>query len=435
MFSGVAVAIGLIGLVAVPVPMLRSMGFGGILIPLVSVVVSITLLPVLLATIGPRLDWPRFRRGNQVSHFWERWSRFVIDRRWAGTVVALALLGALIIPAFAINVGFPSGDSLASAGPAQSALNDLQEAEIGSGALTPFEVLVENGDPEQTAATYRKLDGVAGVVAPVTEEWRQGESAVIVVIPEEEANGNTGRELLDQLRSAANEMPGTVRVGGPSAIQADFIDAVYSNFPLALGIILIVTFVVLVRAFRSILLPLKAVLLNVLSIGAAYGVIVMFWQFGWGSETLLNIEATGAITNWLPVAVFAFLYGLSMDYEVFILARMREEYDRTGSTDEGIVRGMSHTGRLVTTAAIILFLAFMSMMAVPDTNAKIMATGLAAGLLIDATIVRALLVPAVVSLMGDWNWWVPGWLNRFVPDPALKHVPQSRSDVTPATTH
>jgi RND superfamily putative drug exporter len=171
-----------------------------------------------------------------------------------------------------------------------------------------------------------------------------------------------------------------------------------------------------VRSFRSILLPLKAVVLNVFSVAAAYGVVVLVWQEGYGSELLFGQPATGAIPSWLPLMIFAFLFGLSMDYEVFILTRMREEYDLTGSTSAGIVRGMSHTARLVTTAAIILFLAFVSMAAVPEVDIKIMATGLAAGILIDATIIRGLLVPSTVALMGRWNWWLPSWLERVIPE-------------------
>jgi RND superfamily putative drug exporter len=159
------------------------------------------------------------------------------------------------------------------------------------------------------------------------------------------------------------------------------------------------------------------------SIGAAYGVIVMVWQWGWGSEAIWGVEATGAITNWLPIAIFSFLYGISMDYEVFILARMREEYELTGDTNQAVIRGMSHTGRLVTTAAIILGLAFVAMGAVPETTIRIMATGLAAGVLIDATIVRGLLVPSLVSLMGHWNWWLPSWLTWLAPHPEQQSPP------------
>jgi RND superfamily putative drug exporter len=170
---------------------------------------------------------------------------------------------------------------------------------------------------------------------------------------------------------------------------------------------------------------LKALFLNVLSVGAAYGVLVVVWQWGWGSELLWGIESTGAITDWIPIMIFAFLFGLSMDYEVFIMHRMREEHDAGHDTDRAIVRGLAFTGKLVTCAALILFLAFVAMSATPQTEIKIMATGLAAGIIVDATIIRAFLVPALTSLMGRWNWWLPASLAWIAPKPVA---------MTPAVT-
>jgi RND superfamily putative drug exporter len=198
-----------------------------------------------------------------------------------------------------------------------------------------------------------------------------------------------------------------VHVGGPGAQNADFVSAIYGSFPVMIALIAVLTFLLLARAFRSLLLPLKAVILNVISVAAAWGVITLVWQEGHGSSAIWGIAASHSIEAWIPLMVFAFLFGLSMDYEVFILARMREEYDATGSTDGAVVRGIGRTGRLVTSAALILFLAFVSMATAPDSTVKVFATGLAAGILLDATVIRALLVPAVVSLFGRWNWWLP----------------------------
>jgi RND superfamily putative drug exporter len=180
------------------------------------------------------------------------------------------------------------------------------------------------------------------------------------------------------------------------------------------GLITLTTFVLLARAFRSLLLPAKAVALGVLSVAAVWGVMTLVWQQGHGSEEIWGIAATGSLPSWMPLMVFAFLFGLSMDYEVFILSRMREEYDRTGSTDAAVIRGIGRTGRLVTSAALILFLAFVSMASGPETDMKIIATGLAAGILLDATVIRALIVPALVSVMGRWNWWLPRWPARLL---------------------
>ncbi len=214
--------------------------------------------------------------------------------------------------------------------------------------------------------------------------------------------------------SAAVRSPASVRLGGQQASNSDFIDAVYGNFPLMIGLIALFTFLLLARAFRSLLLPAKAVILNVISVAAAWGIMTLIWQEGHGSEAIWGIQATGAVSSWIPLIVFAFLFGLSMDYEVFILARMREEYDATGHTNEAVVRGIGRTGRLVTSAALILFLAFLSLASGPDTDVKVLATGLAAGILLDATIIRALLVPAVVSLFGRWNWVLPAGVARVL---------------------
>ena len=203
-------------------------------------------------------------------------------------------------------------------------------------------------------------------------------------------------------------------MAGMGPIEQDYSHAVFGNFPLMFALIAIVTFLVLARAFRSVLLAAKAVVLNLVSLAATFGVLTWFWQDGHGSSAVFGIPATGAITFWVPLMVFAFLFGLSMDYEVFILTRVREEYDRSGDTDVAVVEGLARTGRLVTSAALILFLAFASMASAPSTDIKVIATGLGVGILLDATVVRALLVPALVSLLGRANWWMPKWLARVL---------------------
>ena len=200
-------------------------------------------------------------------------------------------------------------------------------------------------------------------------------------------------------------------------------------------LIALITFVLLMRTCRSILLPIKAVLLNLVSMTAVFGAVVFFWQQGHGSDLIFNTSATGAITFWLPVVIFAFLFGLSMDYEVFILARMREEYDICGNTDEAVVRGLARTGRLVTGAALILFMSFLALTASPGTDIKVFATALGIGILLDATVVRALLVPALVSLFGRWNWWLPSWAAkplRVEPHAAIPEQRRPVRDLEPA---
>jgi putative drug exporter of the RND superfamily len=246
-------------------------------------------------------------------------------------------------------------------------------------------------------------------------------------VPVADSGTDEGDAVLALVRETAHSFGPDVRVGGQPASTADFIDAVYGSFPVMIALIAITTFILLARAFRSLLLPAKAILLNVLSVAAAWGALVLIWQKGYGSDAVWGIDSTGSIPSWIPVIAFAFLYGLSMDYEVFILSRMREEYDRTGSTETAVVRGLGRTGRLVTSAALILFLAFTALASGPGSELKMVATALAIGILLDATVVRALIVPAVVALMGRWNWWLPRWPARMlrVP-PSLPPRPASR---------
>jgi RND superfamily putative drug exporter len=430
--SGGTVAVGLLALVLLPVPFLRSIGYAGLLIPLAATLATLTLLPVLLATVGPRLDWPAGRRarrdpgrGIAAGPLWTRWATGVTRHRWLATLAALAVLLPLGVAALGLRLGEPPAAVLAQSGPAREALDRLERAGVSSGVLTPIEVLVPAGaDPEAAAG---RLGGVAGVqlaVAPAGPAWQRPGSSLVSVLPAAETSGDAGVATVGRVRDlAAAELPGA-RVGGSGALAIDATASLYGSFPLMLAAVALVTFVLLARAFRSLLLALKAIVLNLLSIGAAYGVLVLVWQEGHGSEAIWGIPATGAIAMWVPLMAFAFLYGLSMDYEVFLLARMREEYDTTGSTETAIVRGLGRVGRLVTCAALILFLSFASMAAIPELDVKIMATALGAGILIDATILRALLVPALVALLGRWNWWLPTWAARPLRVPPSAPAPE-----------
>src|SRR3954447_2866093 len=404
-FSGITVAIGLLALIALPLPFLRSMGYGGMLIPLISTLVATTLLPVALAKMGQRLDWPHRRTDDKASRVWTRWATTVARRRWFAAGAGLALIAALALSATDLQLGNDDADTIARSGDAKVGLTALEGAGIGEGALVPHEVLVQGSDPDAMAARLRAIAGVDGAVAP--HKWRHGRSAIIDVVPSADAASDAGSRILDAVRDTVASAGATATVGGQPAQNADFVDAVYGSFPLMIALITATTFILLARAFRSLLLPAKAILLNVASVAAAWGVLVLVWQQGHGSEAIWDIQATGSIPSWMPLMVFAFLFGLSMDYEVFILSRMREEYDRTGSTEQAVVQGIGRTGRLVTSAALILFLAFTAMASGPDTQVKMLATGLAAGILLDATIIRALIVPATISLLGRWNWWLP----------------------------
>jgi RND superfamily putative drug exporter len=430
-FSGMAVAIGLIAMVALPIPFLRSVAYGGIVIPLASVLVVLTLLPVLLAAAGRRLDWPRPRRTAAPGRGWTTWARGVIRHRWAAALTSAGLLLALGGAALGLHLGEAESASLAGSGPAYEGAVALDRAGIPSGVLTSFDVLLPAGtDPTATATRLAALDGVRTAVAPPDAGWRRGGTALVTVIPVDEGGTDAGKATVRRVRAA---VPAGARVGGTTAKDIDFIDAVYGVFPLMLGLIALLTFVVLARAFRSLLLPLKAVLLNLLSLGAILGAMVLVWQDGYGSRQIWDIEPTGSIATFIPLMVFAFLYGLSMDYEVFILTRIREEYDRTGSTRVAVAEGIGRTGRLVTSAALILFLSFASLAAAPGTELKVFATGLGLGVLLDATVIRALLVPALVAILGRWNWWLPRWAARLLRIPPSSPHPEPEPLAEPAS--
>ncbi|GAA4097099.1 hypothetical protein GCM10022248_80320 [Nonomuraea soli] len=388
--SAATVAIGLIAMVVLPVAFLRSVGVGGMLIPLIAMLAVVTLLPILLDTVGPRLDR---RRRDPVGRRWAAWAGGVVRHRWIALTGSAALLLALGAGALGLKLGEPASDALAKSGPAYEALAELRQDGMPAGALVPVQVL--GPDP----APFRAIEGVHTAFSPAP--------GLITVIPETEDPAIVKRIVA--------QAPQDTRVGGPLAADLEFNDVVYGNLPLMLGLIMLITFCVLARAFRSIVLAAKAIVLNLLSLAAAIGATVLIWQQGYGSAMIWGIDGLGAIDNFLPLLIFAFLYGLTMDYEVFILARMREEYDRTGSTTAAVTEGLGRTGRLVTSAALVLFLAFLSLAAAPILQVKLFATALGIGILLDATVIRALLMPAMVAVMGRWNWWWPFGRGRQSP--------------------
>jgi RND superfamily putative drug exporter len=432
--SGLTVAIALMALVVLPVPGLRSVGFGGMLIPLVSVAVTLTLLPAVLGGIGPRVDWPRVRHEDHASRPWTAWARGVVRHRGAAATVALAALAILVVPIFGIKVGETSASALARTGPAHDSYQQLASGGVPGGVLTPIEVLTRADAAQSVQARLASVPGIVTATLPGGSTGSRAGTADIVAIPSAETVNNTSLAPVRATQAALAHQPGVIGVTGVGATQQDYSHAVFGNFPLMFAVIAVATFLLLARAFRSVLLSAKAVLLNLVSLAATFGLLTWFWQQGHGSSALFGIPATGAITFWLPLMVFAFLFGLSMDYEVFILTRMREAYDRSRSTDAAVVEGLGRTGRLVTSAALILFLAFAALASGPNTDLKVLATGLGAGILIDATVIRALLVPALVSLFGRWNWVLPRPLARVLllsrPSPrAVPAVAAAEGDV------
>ena len=426
-FSGVTVALGLLALIALPIPFIRSIGIGGMLIPLISVAVTLTLVPAILAGIGPRLEWPRLRQEAKPSRGWTAWGAAIVRQRWLAAAAGLAVLVVLGIAALGMNVGDASVNSLSQKGAARAGVVMLEQAGIPVGVLSPIDVLLTSpASSDRVVTALARVPGVRAAVAPAQAAWRRGGTQLAEALPIADGAGPAGQATATAVRQQlASERPQPL-VGGPSADLVDQIHSLYGDFPWVLAGLALITFVLLARAFRSLLLPLKAIALNLLSVGAVYGVLVLVWQDGHGPQTIWGLPATGAITAWIPLFVFAFVYGLSMDYEVFILARMREEYDATGDTNQAVVTGIGRTGRLVTSAALILFLAMAALASAPFTFLKIFATGVGAGILLDATVVRSLLVPAIVSLLGRWNWWLPGWAATLLRVPAVTAASRHR---------
>jgi len=419
LLSGVTVAIGLLSLILLPVPFLRSIGIGTMLIPLVAIAAAVTLLPVTLAAWGPALDRLRFPRGHAdgaQSRTWERWGRQVVRRRWLAGAAGLGVVLTLAAPALSINTAEPLIGSLPQNGSAAQALRQLEAAGMPGAADFPIVILTHGGPAaaRQATAIARGTPGVWTVLAPGTPAFHAGADSLQTVIPTAEGGTAAGKAIVTTLRERLSHLPRSAEVGGSTAGDMAFSSAVYGNFPLVLAAITLLSLLILTWAFRSIVLAVKAVLLNLVSLGAAFGFMVLFWQQGHGSSLIYGTPATAAIRDWIPVVVFACLFGLSMDYEVFVLSRIREEYDRGGSTDQAVITGLARTGRLVTCAAVIVAVSFLTLSSTPNQLVRIVASALAAGILLDAVIVRTLLVPALISLLGRWNWWLPVPLTRLL---------------------
>jgi RND superfamily putative drug exporter len=429
--SGSTVAIGLVSMVLIPIPVIRSIGIGGLLIPLVSVCAAITFLPAMLSMLGTRINSIRVMPKRIVEGtdeergFWWRWSHLVMRRPLLIGGIGVAIVALLMVPAFQLNASEAQAKDLA--GPATEdaviGLQRLTDAGISPGVLKPFVVLIERNGSRAAAETIaERLDdteGIAGAAAP--RSWRRDDSQLVEAFPAVDAAAKSARGTIsniqdDVLPSLERELGGSTRLtlGGIAPEDRDFVHAVYGKFPLVLAFVILLTLILLMRAFRSVFLALKAVVLNLLSLGAAFGIIVFIFQQGHGSEPIWGVHPTDAIISWIPLMIFAFLYGLSMDYEVFMVSRMREAYDETGDTKSAIALGLARTGKLVTSAALVLMFAFFVLSTSPGVDVKQFGIGLAAGIIFDATVIRALLVPSIMHVAGDWNWWLPQWAGKLL---------------------
>ena len=417
--SGSTVAVGLLSMIVLPLPFIRSIGMGGMLIPAVSVIAAITLLPALLAVLGTRINSLRLLpkrfvdRGHPEDGPWGHWAELVMRRPVPVAVAGLVVVGALVYYGVQINPSEAQVKDLPGSGDAIVGRDVLASAGITPGVFKPFNVLVEHGaSPVPIAAKLRTVAGVAAVVAPTGPQWRRDGDSIVEAFPAVDGSGPHIQSIVTRVHRALNGTDGTL--GGVAPADRDFVHAVYGNFPYVLGFVVLLTVLLLMRAFRSVVLPLKAALLNLVSLGAAFGIIVFIFQLGHGSNAIWGVPATQSIIPWIPLMIFAFLFGLSMDYEVFMLTRMREAYDETGDTRKAIALGLARTGKLVTSAAAILMFAFFVLSMSPGTDIKQFGIGLAAGIIFDATVIRALLVPALMRLLGSWNWWLPTSVARVL---------------------
>jgi putative drug exporter of the RND superfamily len=430
--SGTTVAVGLLSMVILPLPFIRSIGIGGMLIPAVSVLVSITLLPALLSLLGPRINRLRVMPKRLVAvsdpetSWWGLWGSFVVRRPWPVAAVGTAIVAVLLFYGLQLNPSEAQAKDFPGKGDAIAGRQALADAGISPGAIKPFVILTPVSEVGEVVSRVQSVRGVEGAAAPAGST-RDG-TALVEAIPANDGSSKAVRGTINRVKDA---LPPGATLGGVAPEDRDFVHAVYGNFGYVLLFVILLTYVLLARAFRSLLLPLKAVILNLVSLGAAYGIIVFIFQQGHGSQAIWHVPATQSIIPWIPLMIFAFLYGLSMDYEVFMLTRMREAYDETGDTKQAIQLGLARTGKMVTSAALVLMFAFFVLSTSPGTDIKQFGIGLAAGIIFDATVIRALLVPALVTLMGRWNWWLPEWAARPLrtrpssPAPEARPIPES----------
>jgi RND superfamily putative drug exporter len=426
LFAGSTVVIAILGLFLAGLPAISAMGAAVALVVTVSMAAAVTLLPGLLGLAGTKIDKLSIHRKTHVAKPADetvsgRWAHHVGRHPVRYVVVGLATLGAIAIPALSMRIGVPD-DGNAPARTTQRVAYDQLAQSFGRGFNGPIQVVVEVPTAADRAAVDRVHDalggdpGVAAVTAPVFNA--AGDTAVLTAnpttAPQDERTDQLVRHLrADVLPPAVAGTEARASLTG-QAMVTDLTDRISNRLPIFIAAVVAMSFVLLMILFRSILVPLKAAVMNLLSIGAAYGVLVAVFQWGWGKE-LIGLHSTMPINPFLPLIMFAILFGLSMDYEVFLLSRIREEYVSTGDNHEAVVRGLSGTARVITSAALIMISVFGAFVLSDDPNGKLFGVGLAVAVLLDATLVRMVLVPATMSLVGRANWWLPTWLDRILP--------------------
>lgn len=426
-FAGTVVAIALLGLFAIGIPFIAALGLAAAIVVVFSVIVAITLLPALLGYLGKHIDRWRIPGLHASAHeskntVWYRWSLQIQRRPWTYLIASAAVLIALALPVVDLQLGFSDDGNLPEELHNRRAYDLLSEG-FGPGFNGPFILAIESDSAidaaqlETLSDTIRQVPGVAAVAPAAINQT--GDAAVISVIPTTSPQDERTPDLLNHLRddvipqgTAGSDM--TVYVGGATAAFVDIGDKINSRMPIFFAIVIGLSILLLAAVFRSVVVPIKAALMNLLSIGATYGVIVAVFQWGWGMD-LFGIAKTGPIESFLPMFLFAILFGLSMDYEVFLLSRIREDYLHTRNAGEAVAHGLSVTARVIAAAAAIMVCVFLSFVLGDDRIIKEFGLGLAVAVFVDATVVRLVLVPSTMELLGEWNWWFPRWLDRILP--------------------
>ncbi|MFC7359797.1 MMPL family transporter [Nocardioides astragali] len=419
-FAGGTVIIATAALGITGLGILTSIGLSTALMVLVAVAAAVTLLPALLTLLGDRIDAGRVVRRHRPAvrtedSAWWRFGHHVSRRPWPYLLGSVAMLAALAAPALSIQTAFPAaGDAPAHTTHRQA--YDLLTEGFGIGFNAPLMVVIDlessdagASDVAAVSAAIADVPGIVSVGEPQTSA--DGGTVVLSALPDA---GPADAETSATIQRVRSVIPDNTYVSGITAITDDLNSQLRKTLPLFVGAVIGISFLLLMLVFRSVAVPLKAAVMNLLSIGAAYGVLVAVFQWGWGAE-LLGLEGPTPITSIIVVIMFPILFGLSMDYEVFLLSRIREEYASTGDSAESVARGLAGTGRIITSAALIMIVVFLSFVASPVPSLKMLGLGLATAIAIDATLVRMVLVPATMSLLGDANWWLPRWLDRILP--------------------
>ena len=427
-FAGFTVVIALCSLAFAGIPLVSTLGFTAAVAVVVAVFAAATLLPAMLGALGPRIDSLSIHRGkanpaDAEPHGWRRWAERVAGRPWIATIVALAVLIVLALPIFQLELGQNDISALPKETTSRQAYDSLNKG-FGPGVNGPLLVASEFSSPaeaQQVLPGLEKAVGGAGDVEAVSEPTldKQGTVAVFTVLSKSEPWADATVELVEDLRdttipAALNGTKAHSYVGGQTAGYIDLGAQIAEKLPLMIAIVVALSFFVLLIAFRSLLVPIKAAAMNLLSVAAAYGVVTAVFQLGWGSS-LIGLDHAIPIVSFVPLLMFAILFGLSMDYEVFLLTQMREHFTKYGDEKRAVIEGLANTGRVITSAAAIMVCVFTSFVLNGDPVVKEFGVGLAIAIAIDSTLVRCLLVPAVMVLLGKRAWWLPGWMDRIVP--------------------